>query len=547
MLKVMIVDDEIIVRIGLQSCISWEEYGYEVVGTAEDGIQALAMMEYHRPDVIFTDIRMPEMGGLELIRSIRNLYPQVKILVLSCLNDMEYVKEAIRLGAEDYILKLSLKPNLLVDILAKVKAKIEQERTTGQQEEIESAQQRYFSRKQIYQRILSKATFPTEQGILLNSLAIQQTPEEHFIICCCSIDDYDNARRQSSFNEHYLLKFAILNIINEFLSDFPFHESMEISDDEYLILVRVHTEDDGVSLLKGCHASFNDAVRTHLNITTSWGISDSFENLNLLSLKWQQAKAALTRRFFHGYSSFLLPEYIHDPQHIESISDVTFESSLLQAVTSHNRNDVTRIIDKWADLIRSYKGITPPIACTAAVEVWLSLSRLMARHGLDGCCVLPNQLSNPSLDFLQVETLDCLCDYLKNIVYSCIDVIEQNRNQRPEIIKLKQYIADNIHENITLSKAAKMCNLSRTYFSSVFKKETGENYLCYLNRSKMEWARDIIAIHNITISEAAYKVGIMSESHFCKLFRKYIGVNPSQIKHAHLQKLPKSDGSHTNT
>ena len=107
MLKVMIVDDEMIVRIGIQSCINWEEHGCQVIFTCESGEEAIAAFERQVPDIVFTDIMMPEMDGIQLVEYIRSHYPKTKVIVLSCVNEIDYVKRAIKLGAEDYILKLS--------------------------------------------------------------------------------------------------------------------------------------------------------------------------------------------------------------------------------------------------------------------------------------------------------------------------------------------------------------------------------------------------------------------------------------------------------
>ncbi|UUZ84997.1 response regulator [Paenibacillus sp. P26] len=96
--KVMIVDDEALVRIGIKSCIEWEKYDLEFVGQAEDGLQALELIETTRPDIVLTDILMPHMDGLELIEQLSVRYPYIKVIVLSCHNEMDAVKR--RCGSE---------------------------------------------------------------------------------------------------------------------------------------------------------------------------------------------------------------------------------------------------------------------------------------------------------------------------------------------------------------------------------------------------------------------------------------------------------------
>ena len=108
MLKVMIVDDEIIVRVGFQSCINWEAHGCQVVSTCESGGDAVEYMNRDVPDIVFTDIMMPGMDGIQLVKYISENHPDTKVVVLSCVDEIDYVKKAIKLGAEDYILSCLL-------------------------------------------------------------------------------------------------------------------------------------------------------------------------------------------------------------------------------------------------------------------------------------------------------------------------------------------------------------------------------------------------------------------------------------------------------
>ena len=125
MLKVVIVDDELIVRVGFRSCIRWEDYGCEIAATCESAEDAIAFFKKEIPDIVFTDIMMPGMDGIALTEYIRNHYPRVKIVVLSCVNEIDYVKKAIKLGAEDYILKLSFTQDTMADVIGKLREVIE--------------------------------------------------------------------------------------------------------------------------------------------------------------------------------------------------------------------------------------------------------------------------------------------------------------------------------------------------------------------------------------------------------------------------------------
>ncbi|GGD47651.1 response regulator [Paenibacillus nasutitermitis] len=123
-LKVMLVDDELLVRLGIKSLIDWDKHDFEFIGDASDGEKALELMQMSVPDILLTDIVMPRMNGLELIEAVRQRYPKTLIIVLSSHDEFEYVRKAMKLGVEDYLLKTSMKPVELLDLLVEAAGKL---------------------------------------------------------------------------------------------------------------------------------------------------------------------------------------------------------------------------------------------------------------------------------------------------------------------------------------------------------------------------------------------------------------------------------------
>ncbi|WEK54604.1 MAG: response regulator [Candidatus Cohnella colombiensis] len=125
MIRILIVDDDKLVRKGLTSSMPWQAYGMEVVGEANNGENALKFMEVNRIDLLMTDLSMPVMSGIELMRIVREKYPYVQIVVLSLHQDFEYVQEALRLGALDYIAKTQLEQEQFEEVLSRIVRLIE--------------------------------------------------------------------------------------------------------------------------------------------------------------------------------------------------------------------------------------------------------------------------------------------------------------------------------------------------------------------------------------------------------------------------------------
>jgi len=121
--KVLIVEDEILVRIGLKMSVDWERHGYQIVGEASDGIEALRLCESLKPDIVLTDIKMPKMNGLEFIKQLNDKYPDIKAVILSNYDEFSYAQEALNLGAVNYVLKVDVNPDELIEILNNIREK----------------------------------------------------------------------------------------------------------------------------------------------------------------------------------------------------------------------------------------------------------------------------------------------------------------------------------------------------------------------------------------------------------------------------------------
>ena len=123
MIKVLIVDDDSLTRIGLMSSIEWEENGFQVIGEAESGEEALEMCRRQVPDIMLTDISMAEMNGIELIENIKEKGYDIKIIILTCYENFSFLHKALHMGVEDYILKVGMMPSDILKVLQKVKDK----------------------------------------------------------------------------------------------------------------------------------------------------------------------------------------------------------------------------------------------------------------------------------------------------------------------------------------------------------------------------------------------------------------------------------------
>ncbi|WP_308636244.1 response regulator transcription factor [Paenibacillus silvisoli] len=127
MIRTLIVDDEIYVRKGLISVLPWEKFSFKIVGEASSGDKALEFLKDNGVDVMFMDLTMPGMSGFELMKETRNSFPDLKVVVLTCHQDFDFIQETMRLGAIDYIVKTQLEKEKLEDVLERIASRLRRE------------------------------------------------------------------------------------------------------------------------------------------------------------------------------------------------------------------------------------------------------------------------------------------------------------------------------------------------------------------------------------------------------------------------------------
>ena len=151
--KVLIAEDEILIREGLKSIVDWAGLDMEIVGCAVNGKQALEIYEKERPDILLTDIRMPVMDGLELIAHIRERDKAIRIVVLSCLEEFRYLQEAMRMEVSDYILKLKMKPAEIENVMCRLKQELDSSGNSRQMPDLRLQKEELFKEYIFYHQM----------------------------------------------------------------------------------------------------------------------------------------------------------------------------------------------------------------------------------------------------------------------------------------------------------------------------------------------------------------------------------------------------------
>ncbi len=538
MLKVIIVDDEALIRIGIKSCIDWESHGFKLVGQAEDGGKAIELIKMVHPDIVITDIRMPNKDGLEVLDFIRANYPEIKTVVLSCHNDIDFVKKAIKLGAEDYSVKLSMGPENLFEVLGRLRLSIENEKrdipeAADKKQEIK--RNVIPIKEDLYKQLILESMSPKNHLREIKKTGVEFI-YNNFIVLCCEIDDFSAALLKSQISDRHLFKISFINIVEECMTNYCKGDTANIDGSRYVIVLNYPDQYDTEKIMevtKDFCNKVNSVLKMYLNYSISFGISDAFEGYKEIINNYKKASFALKYKFYHGRESIIFYKDTVIFNNEDIVFDSKDERELLSSLERLDSEGAKEVIKKFINSFDSLKGFDPAKIKKAAVLILHSLFMFASqcRIGAELAYLQGKEyFFDIAIKDETIEDIKCWFDTFLDQFIQCLA-----NTERWEIVQIKQYISENVEENITLDKAAKMCNISKCYFSSIFKKVTNENFTDYLNRAKMLRAKELIQEEGLKTYEAAFRVGIENESYFSKLFKKHIGINPSAIRRSNIK------------
>ncbi len=533
MFKVLIVDDESIIRKGLKNIIDWRSLGCEVCGEARDGIEGIRMIRELRPDIIITDINMPEIDGLSMINETKQLLPGSKIIILTGYRDFEYIQEAIRLGAFDYVLK----PSKIEDLTAIVKkAILELQRGCKLEEELLSLRKHFESKIPVLrQKLLYDVMFRinTKREEILEELSLYDISVEDFIIMAVETDE-DSQENVKSQYERHLYQFGIINTFEEMLgADFRVAD-VPINSKTVLFIIQT-TEKNQEEMFGHIYrdaVSLQELVRNCFSFTVTISISTRGKGAFELADKAREALEALDYKFYMGKNTIILYDDLKSFYKSTDFSSLeNYERILVQKVKSGNGESVSLVLRDMMKCVNDCKLDKDSIRkfYWNAINMIYTLPTAMKLE--DG----GSETRGITEILGMLEQCESLMDLNGLLEEIALDIAKRINNYNRRTInstlqKALDYISSKYSEPITLNEVAEHTYVSIYYLSRMFTKELGKNYVDYLNEIRIEKAKEYLRDSCYKTYEIAELVGIKDAHYFSKLFKKYTGVTPSEYK-----------------
>lgn len=494
MKRVLIADDDVLVCRYLSQLIDWNAAGYELVGMARDGSQALTMIEQLKPQILITDIEMPVLNGIDLLKKVKAAYGGIKILILSCHDDFIYVKEAMRQGADEYFLKDELTGEKLLEMLREISADLGD--VKADPKEVKIREQQEVEEKQILQLL----------GGTLEKLG-DFSPDAVIAVHMTDYEDQAAARSTEQREEFYR---AFASVLREQIPEMVDGKVCHVRAGWFAILLQFEKQtgrqEQQYQMMEMGSRILHKADK-HFGIEVYLGMAEMQETGREVSAGWELAKNILGYTFYKRGRIFC--SWQEKP--LSNKMPEKAAAFLEQAEELKARRNPEQIYEATAEALAAFEKEQP---AESVVASWLrSADRTFGVESRP----LPKQ-------FAMLE------DICKDYVAAVRKRIADSQQYSESVVAVIRYIQENYRNNISLNAAANAVHLTPTYLSFIFHKETNITFSDYLQAIRIDHAKELLISTDEKIREIGYMVGYNDYRHFCKIFKKITTLTPQEYR-----------------
>lgn len=527
-LRVLLVDDEPLVTIGLQSSLDWQEQDCRVIGTASSAAEALEILDQTNVDIVFTDINMPGMNGIELIRKITQQEKEVAVIVLSVLDDFHHVREALRLGAVDYLLKSSITEESLREALRQAKKQIAAVRYTNPAINLEQCILSCISGHPDQLKIAEQEEFARRIG--------------HYRILRLRIDNLFQIIPKHSEASYAAFELATMNLLRrKFRED---EQVVRLTDESFLILATVKIPEE---LILERMKLFSRLASDILNISFSCGISGIKESLHELPIADGEARQEISRSFFNGpgyiriYKESRKAAEAGETHNQESLLSRALEQEIRTYASTWNIDGLIAIFDEQSSEIERDRRFSEETIRSALIRIL----ELMAVYA-------PLSEKNRELEqdyvlraIMRATDYATLINAFRTFLLEVKDIVHQRvlESGYDPVSRAVDIINRTYMQNLTLQSVAEEINISPGYLSRLFTGKKGISFTQYVNFVRIEKAKILLGSGAYRVGDAAAQVGFTDHGYFSKVFRRLCDTSPEEyIKNA-VRENPEEKGT----
>ncbi len=523
MLKVVLVEDETVIREGIRDTVPWEEYGYSFVGEAQDGEMALSVIRKTRPDVLITDIKMPFLDGLSLSKIVSEEFPKTKIIIISGYDDFEYARTAIEIGVEQYLLKPITKMNLK-KVLTELREKIE---SSKQQEDYQTQysdemhEYERFDRRRLFEKMFNGKLSVMEIYDEAGKQGIELTATAYNLLLVNIIDDENNTEELIHYflrNPQYVLFGWNINTYGVLVMS----DSSNIDD----------TTKKAVDMVETICKPLEESVKWYV------ALGNPVERLSMLPECYQAANHNYAMRFLqpdqHILSSKTIRAYTTEGEDtgINNVEPQKMDPNIIKDFLDKG------IITEIPDFVESYVASVKEALRSTMFRDYMVLNIRFAIHAYVESLGSSREehteyMNNKDFELhIAAEDIEV---YFIDMLQAALQIRDRESDfQSGKVLrKTLEYIDNNFfRESLSLNEVANEVNVSANYLSAVFSQRQEKTFVEYITGKRMEKAKKLLKTTEMSSGEIAQEVGYKDPHYFSFVFKKTQGCSPREYRSA---------------
>lgn len=524
---ILLVEDEEAIKRKLMNNVPWRDYGFDPVLGASNGEEALSLLEQHPIQIVVTDIQMPVMNGIELIKEIKKRNYRMKIIVISGFAEFEYARESINLAVSEYLLK-PFATRRLLEVALRLKAELGEEQ--AKEEELAALRAQISNnmsvlREKFLTDLLNGKVGKADFAAKLQFLGLDQHENRPFQVVVLEL--HDSSDELVPEEDKYLLDLQFYQYLERELANSAY---------QFLLLNYYHHQMVAVIFdpdrdLPLCLEEWLNRLRVHLNKDITIGVSNCYQTLLDLFVAHREAGMALQNRFLYGLNRVYAVGDLHlaHPDY-HKIFYQLYQNRIFDDLRVGANDEILEDLAKLFTELRS--------SCLGPEPI-----RIIAANLLLLTCATLNELGYnleelfeegvPPLNMIsRTQSLDELEAEFKKIFARINHLISRSRESlnQQRVDEIRRYLETNYAAEITLSAMAEKYKLSPGYLSLLFTERTGKNFSDYLTECRIRKAKELLKHTEMRIYEIATAVGYNDPYYFSSCFKKLTNQTPSEYR-----------------
>ncbi len=520
MKKVMIVEDEELILQGIRNIIDWEAMGLDVVHMAHDGVEALELWEKEPVHIVVTDISMPEMDGLALLRKIREMDEQARFIILTGYDEFSYAREAVRLDVENYILKPVNEEELERQL----------RETMRKLEEMDKEKIRYIDEKARWMNFLNGKSGKSE----MEEMESERNEFQKFVeMSGLAKENQSYYAAILKWNMDGLGEKKITDVIVEMQKENRLRVVHLPPDSLLMILCGNRVEGNGggnansmdEEQVQEYFTELQNDIESRFNIMTFICIGQVFQRFEQLPEAYRSARKLQKYLIIEGYGSCISQGQIHNRKN-EAIS--MDEAKLRKFILKKEKKSA---IDYIEDLFINniQKDADAGSLYQIAVKIAMLIQDMKKEYKLESCRF--HDLSELMEAIFGADDIYGIKTAFVSEITEIMECMhEENSQYTPVVRQIIAEVQQNYREDMNLKTLAYKYHMNASYLGQLFQKEVGCSFAQYLSNTKNGIAKELILNTNMKINDIARQVGYPDTSYFYRKFKQCYGVSPASLR-----------------